>query len=99
MISHIAYGESEVLQFAALLRGTESAWQAVSYGLTSLTLFAQVGGVYFNLMLWAFSIYPAWLVVRGFGSGRTKDRQVDQEEAVQEIPNDKSDNKDLETTS
>ncbi|KAK7926502.1 hypothetical protein PG985_003500 [Apiospora marii] len=99
MISHIANGESEVLRFAALLRGTESAWQAVSYGLTSLTLFAQVGGVYFNLVLWAFSIYPAWLVVRGFGSGATKTRQVDQEEAVQDIPSDKSDIKGPETTS
>lgn len=79
MISHIANGESEVLRFAALLRGTESAWQAVSYGLTSLTIFAQVGGVYFNLVLWAFSIYPAWLVVRGFGSTTTKRIQEDPE--------------------
>ncbi|KAK8052575.1 hypothetical protein PG993_003960 [Apiospora rasikravindrae] len=90
MVSHIANGESEVLRFAALLRGTESAWQAVSYGLTSLTVFAQVGGVYFNLVLWAFSVYPAWLVVRGFGSTTTKSRQVDQE-AVQEVASDKID--------
>ncbi|KAK8105249.1 UNC93-like protein 2 [Apiospora kogelbergensis] len=79
MVSHIANGETEVLRFAALLRGTESAWQALSYGLTSLTIFAQVGGVYFNLVLWAFSIYPAWLVVQGFGSVSAKGTQEDEE--------------------
>lgn len=99
MISHIAHGESEVLRFAALLRGTESAWQAVSYGLTSLTLFARVGGVYFNLVLWAFSIYPAWLVVREFGSKAGKSRQVDQEEAVEEITSDETNSKGLKIAS
>ncbi|KAK8081186.1 mfs general substrate transporter [Apiospora hydei] len=92
MVSHIANGEPEVLRFAALLRGTESAWQAVSYGLTSLTVFAQVGGVYFNLVLWAFSVYPAWLVVRGFGATAAKSRQLDHE-AAQESASDKIDTK------
>ncbi|KAL1615836.1 hypothetical protein SLS56_011658 [Neofusicoccum ribis] len=69
IINNIAEGEEEVIRYAALLRGTESAWQAVSYGLTSLPLFAEVGGVYFSFALWAVSIWPAWLVLRHFGTG------------------------------
>ncbi|CAK7203321.1 hypothetical protein SEUCBS139899_006052 [Sporothrix eucalyptigena] len=72
-IIHNLAGESEpdIIRYAALLRGTESAWQAVSYGLTSLTLFAEVGGVYFNFLLWGLSLFPAWLVIRHIGSGST----------------------------
>lgn len=68
MITNLAKGEDEVIRFAALLRGTESAWQAVSYGLTSLPLFGEVGGVYFNFLLWFLAIGPAWLVIRHFGT-------------------------------
>ncbi|KAH8202113.1 hypothetical protein TruAng_003691 [Truncatella angustata] len=67
IITHLANGESEVIRYAALLRGTESAWQAVSYGLTSLEIFAKVGGIYLNFGLWAVAIFPAWLVLRHFG--------------------------------
>lgn len=59
--------ESQVIRYAALLRGTESAWQALSYGLESLTVFAQHGGVYMNFALWGVAIAPAWLVIRHFG--------------------------------
>lgn len=72
----MAKDQGEVIRYAALLRGTESAWQAVSYGLTSLTVFAQVGGIYMNFILWAIAILPAWLVVRHIGS---KDGQWDRE--------------------
>ncbi|KAI1496940.1 major facilitator superfamily transporter [Biscogniauxia marginata] len=68
IITHISRAEPEVIRFAALLRGTESAWQAVSYGLTSLATFGEVGGVYMNFGIWAISIYPAWLVLRHFGT-------------------------------
>jgi hypothetical protein len=68
IITHLARNEPEVIRYAALLRGTESAWQALSYGLSSITIFAEVGGVYFNFALWAVAIWPAWLVVRGFGN-------------------------------
>jgi len=64
----MAHTESEIIRYAALLRGTESAWQALSYGLGSLTVWADVGGVYFNFGLWAIAIFPAWLVIRHFGS-------------------------------
>ncbi|KAL1855873.1 hypothetical protein VTK73DRAFT_8453 [Phialemonium thermophilum] len=67
IIHNLARDEAEVVRYAALLRGTESAWQAVSYGLTSVTIFAEIGAVYLNFGLWAVSILPAWLVVRHFG--------------------------------
>lgn len=67
IIGNLAVNESEVIRYAALLRGTESAWQAVSYGITSVTLFAEVGAVYWNFALWGAAIWPAWLVLREFG--------------------------------
>ncbi|TFA98329.1 hypothetical protein CCMA1212_009984 [Trichoderma ghanense] len=67
IVTHIAKDQGEVIRYAALLRGTESAWQAVSYGLTSITVFAQVGAIYINFALWAIAIAPAWLVLRHFG--------------------------------
>lgn len=73
----MAKDQGEVIRYAALLRGTESAWQAVSYGLTSLTVFAQVGGIYMNFILWAVAIFPAWLVVRHIGI--KQETQWDQE--------------------
>lgn len=66
-ITNLAKDEPEIIRYAALLRGTESAWQALSYGLNSLTIFAEVGGVYFNFALWGVAIYPAWLVLKHFG--------------------------------
>ncbi|KAF1916312.1 hypothetical protein BDU57DRAFT_556562 [Ampelomyces quisqualis] len=68
IISNLAVDESEVIRYAALLRGSESAWQAVSYGLTSIQIFAEVGAVYWNFTLWALAIWPAWLVLREFGA-------------------------------
>ncbi|KAH7171232.1 major facilitator superfamily domain-containing protein [Dactylonectria macrodidyma] len=68
IIHNLADTQDEIIRYSALLRGTESAWQAVSYGLTSLPLFAEVGGVYFNFLLWALAVGPAWLVLRHFGT-------------------------------
>lgn len=61
--------ETLVIRYSGLLRGTESAWQALSYGLSAVTVFARYGGVYLNFALWAVSLYPAWLVLRHFGAG------------------------------
>ncbi|KAI4628045.1 hypothetical protein J4E80_002181 [Alternaria sp. BMP 0032] len=69
IIGRLAVDEPEVIRYAALLRGSESAWQAVSYGITSLTVFAEVGAVYWNFALWGVAIWPAWLVLREFGVG------------------------------
>ncbi|KAI9802595.1 MAG: hypothetical protein M1833_001669 [Piccolia ochrophora] len=68
IITNLAESEDEVIRYAALLRGTESAWQAVSYGLTSVTIMAEIGAVYINLGLWAIAIFPAWLLIRHFGA-------------------------------
>ncbi|KAK6081419.1 duf895 domain membrane protein [Seiridium cupressi] len=78
IITNLANGESEVIRYAALLRGTESAWQAVSYGLTSLDLFAKVGAIYLNFGLWAIAIFPAWLVLRHFGQSKNAWSQDDE---------------------
>jgi hypothetical protein len=42
-------------------------------------VFGEVGGVYFNLGLWAVAIYPAWLVLRHFGASKS---QVEEGEEV-----------------
>ncbi|KAH7323131.1 major facilitator superfamily domain-containing protein [Stachybotrys elegans] len=68
IIHNLAGDDTEIVRYAALLRGTESAWQAISYGTSSIPIMARVGGVYFNFALWASSIVPAWLVLRHFGS-------------------------------
>jgi hypothetical protein len=69
IIGQLAVDESEVIRYAALLRGSESAWQAVSYGITSVEVFAKVGAVYWNFALWGVAVWPAWLVLREFGVG------------------------------
>ncbi|KAJ4194956.1 hypothetical protein NW755_002377 [Fusarium falciforme] len=68
IIHNLADTQDEIIRYSALLRGTESAWQAVSYGITSIPVFAEVGGIYFNFLLWGLSLFPAWLVLKHFGS-------------------------------
>lgn len=68
LMGQLARDEQEIIRYAALLRGTESAWQAVSYGLNSIPIFASVGGVYLNFGLWGISLAPAWLVIMHFGA-------------------------------
>jgi len=67
IISNFAEDPQDVIRYASLLRGTESAWQAVSYGLNSITIIGEVGGVYLNFALWTLAVAPAWLAVRHFG--------------------------------
>ncbi|KAK0388415.1 hypothetical protein NLU13_4659 [Sarocladium strictum] len=67
IIQNLAKDEQDVVRLAALLRGTESAWQALSYGLEAVKIFAHYGGVYLNFGLWGVAILPAWLVLRHFG--------------------------------
>lgn len=68
IIHNLSKDDAEVVRYTALLRGTESAWQALSYGLGSLTTFAEVGSIYINFGLWGISIFPVWLVLRHFGA-------------------------------
>lgn len=67
LIGQISESPQETIRLAALLRGTESAWQALSYGLNALPIFATVGGTYFNFGIWALALFPAWLVVSKIG--------------------------------
>ncbi|TPX17534.1 uncharacterized protein E0L32_003177 [Thyridium curvatum] len=68
IIHNLAGDQAEVIRYSALLRGTESAWQALSYGLCAISIIGEVGGVYINFGLWAAAIGPAWLVLRHFGT-------------------------------
>lgn len=83
VVGSLAKNEAEIIRYAGLLRGTESAAQAVSYGLTSVSVMGQVGAVYLNFGLWAISIVPAWCVVReigvSIGIGKVVDRKPREE--------------------
>lgn len=67
VVSHIAKSPAEIIRIAGLLRGTESGWQAISYGVNSVAVMASVGGVYLSFGLWAVSLIPAWFVVGKIG--------------------------------
>ncbi|OAA70651.1 DUF895 domain membrane protein [Cordyceps fumosorosea ARSEF 2679] len=67
IIQNLADTKEQVIRYSALLRGTESAWQAISYGLGSIEIMAQVGSIYLNFGLWAAAILPAWFVLRHIG--------------------------------
>ncbi|POS75957.1 cytochrome c oxidase subunit 1 [Diaporthe helianthi] len=74
LIGQISKSPQETIRLAALLRGTESAWQALSYGLNAIPIFATVGGTYFNFGIWALALYPAWLVVSKIGVDEPADK-------------------------
>ncbi|OJT06505.1 hypothetical protein TRAPUB_2664 [Trametes pubescens] len=82
VVGHLARTPEEVVRIAGLLRGTESAAQAVSYGLSSVSSFAAVGASAVNFGLWGVALVPAWLVIRDIG-GRLGDRREERERAVQ----------------
>ncbi|KAL2784476.1 major facilitator superfamily domain-containing protein [Aspergillus keveii] len=78
IVGNLARDEEEVVRFASLLRGMESASQAVSYGLSSVSIMASVGSIYMNFGLWALALYPAWLVIREIGVS-LGDKKVERE--------------------
>ena len=93
IIHNLAKDDADIIRYAALLRGTESAWQALSYGLESITIFAQVGGVYLNFGLWGLALLPAWLLLRDFGADRLADQERTEDldvTDVQTTPNEKT---------
>ncbi|KAK5705124.1 hypothetical protein LTR97_002239 [Elasticomyces elasticus] len=75
VVGSLAKNDAEIVRMAGLLRGTESAAQAVSYGLCSIKVMGEVGTIYLNFGLWAVSIIPAWFVVKEIGVtiGRVRD--------------------------
>ncbi|KAJ5334083.1 hypothetical protein MYU51_013125 [Penicillium brevicompactum] len=78
LVGNLAEDQEEVVRIAGLLRGTESAAQCVSYGLSSVNIMAAVGSIYLNFGLWAIAILPAWLVVKQIG-GVFGDKKVERE--------------------
>ncbi|BGP38850.1 hypothetical protein JCM10450v2_002806 [Rhodotorula kratochvilovae] len=58
---------ADILRIGGLLRATESAAQAVSYGLNSLPAFQDIGASSLNFALWGIALYPAWLVISKIG--------------------------------
>ncbi|QDS73432.1 hypothetical protein FKW77_008558 [Venturia effusa] len=85
VVGNLADTRPEVVRIAGLLRGTESAWQAVSYGLNSVGIIASVGGVYLNFALWALAIVPGWLVIKEIGTA-VGDRKIERERAALPTP-------------
>ncbi|KAJ5907640.1 hypothetical protein N7495_000322 [Penicillium taxi] len=79
LVGNLADDDEEVVRIAGLLRGTESAAQAVSYGLSSVTVMAAVGSIYLNFCLWGIAIFPAWLLIREVGVGKYIDKKVERE--------------------
>lgn len=67
VVGNLASTQEEVVRIAGLLRGTESAWQAISYGLSAVPIMAGYGSVFFNFGLWTIALYPAWLVIKQIG--------------------------------
>ncbi|TBU33636.1 major facilitator superfamily domain-containing protein [Dichomitus squalens] len=59
----------DIIRIAALLRGTESAAQAVSYGINSTALALNAASA-INFGLWGLALVPGWLVVRTIGIGK-----------------------------
>ncbi|OAA79101.1 DUF895 domain membrane protein [Akanthomyces lecanii RCEF 1005] len=83
IIQNLADSKEQIIRYSALLRGTESAWQAISYGLGSIEIMAQVGSIYLNFSLWAAAIIPAWLVLRHIGVAKPGDGE-DSEHSISE---------------
>ena len=75
VIGHLAKNDAEIIRLAGLLRGTESAAQAVSYGVSSVTIMGEVGCVYLNFGLWGISLIPAWLVIKEIGTKYSKEKR------------------------
>lgn len=84
VMANLAESEAEIIRYAGLLRGTESASQALAYGLTSVSVMGEVGGVYMNFAMWAVALIPAWFVIKEIGVSRGKivDQKPDVEDST-----------------
>ncbi|KPM39226.1 hypothetical protein AK830_g7353 [Neonectria ditissima] len=70
LIGQISRTPQETVRLSALLRATESGWQALSYGLGAVPIFATVGNAYLNFALWGLSLFPAWLAIKKLGTAQ-----------------------------
>lgn len=73
LCGELAETKEEVVRIAGLLRATESASQAVSYGLSSLPAFAHLYSAVVNLGMWGIAIVPGWMIVRQVGVKYSKE--------------------------
>ncbi|EKD15727.1 DUF895 domain membrane protein [Drepanopeziza brunnea f. sp. 'multigermtubi' MB_m1] len=85
VVGELVNTDADVIRIAGLLRATESAVQAVSYGLNSIKVFAEVGGVYVNFGLWGVALIPGWLVIRQIGV-TLGDKKLEREGLIQSGP-------------
>nr|UJH94492.1 MFS.6 [Starmerella bombicola] len=67
LIGEIASSPEEVVRLSALLRGTESAAQCVSYGLNSVAALLTIGNSAINFGLWGLSIPVSILIIGKIG--------------------------------
>ncbi|KAJ5780311.1 Major facilitator superfamily domain general substrate transporter [Penicillium paradoxum] len=86
LVGNLADDHEEVVRISGLLRGTESAAQCVSYGLSSVNVMAAVGSVYLNFGMWAIAIYPAWLIVKEIGEAFGDKKVARETHGVHEAP-------------
>ncbi|SGY79267.1 BQ5605_C008g05091 [Microbotryum silenes-dioicae] len=73
---------ADIIRIGGLLRATESAAQAVSYGLNSVQSFGTIGASSLNFALWGISLVPAWFVVKEigvtlWGRGEVENKQLE----------------------
>ncbi|KAJ5273221.1 hypothetical protein N7478_008346 [Penicillium angulare] len=87
LVGNLADNDDEIVRIAGLLRGVESAAQAVSYGLSSVTIMAAIGNIYLNMSLWAVAILPAWFIVREVGTV-FGDKKMEREARRLRVPSD-----------
>jgi hypothetical protein len=73
LVGELAETSEEVVRIAGLLRATESASQAISYGLSSIPAFANIYSAVVNLCFWGVSVVPGWLIVRQIGVKYSKE--------------------------
>lgn len=85
IIGQISTSPQETIRLSALVRATESGWQALSYGLASLPIFASIGGVYLNFALWAVAIIPAWQVVASIGQPKDGESHAESTDGEQNL--------------
>lgn len=67
VIGNLARSPQEIIRLSALLRGTESASQAVSYGLNSVESLTTIGNSAIEFGLWGVSLFPALFIVWRIG--------------------------------
>ncbi|KIY73603.1 MFS general substrate transporter [Cylindrobasidium torrendii FP15055 ss-10] len=79
----IAETNEEAVRIAGLLRATESASQAVSYGLSSIPSFAHLWGAVLNLGIWGVAVIPGWIIISQIGGKYGKHLRHSEAEALE----------------